>query len=76
MINIGVEQFALRSINLLLLFANNEDLPEEWKKSISLPIYKKGDKTDFSNFRAISLLSNTYKMLSNVLLSKLSPYAE
>jgi len=25
---------------------NKEELPEEWKESITVPIYKKGDKTD------------------------------
>jgi len=28
---------------------NKEELPEEWKESIIVPIYKKGDKTDCSN---------------------------
>ena len=28
---------------------NKEELPEEWKESIVVPIYKKGDKTDCSN---------------------------
>ena len=36
----------------------------------------KDDKTDFSNYKGISLLSITYKMLSNILLSKLTPNAE
>jgi hypothetical protein len=31
-------------------------LPEEWKESIVAPIYKKGDKRDFSNYRGIYLL--------------------
>jgi hypothetical protein len=51
-------------------------LPEEWKESVILPIYKEGDKADFSNYRGISLLSPTYKMLSNILLSRLNPYAK
>jgi hypothetical protein len=48
-------------------------LPEQWKKSIIVPIYKKGDKTDCSNYRGISLLSTSYKILSNILLSRLTP---
>jgi hypothetical protein len=54
---------------------NKEELPEEWKESIIVPIYKEGDKTDCGNYRGISLLSTAYKILPNILLSKLS-YAE
>jgi hypothetical protein len=55
---------------------NKEELPEEWKESIIVPIYKKGDNTDCSNYRCISLLPSTCKTLSNTLLSRLTPYAE
>jgi len=51
-------------------------LPEEWKESIIVPIYKKGNKSDCSNYRSISLLPTMYKILSNILLSRLTPYAE
>ena len=51
-------------------------MPEEWKESIIVPIYKKGDKKDCSNYRGLSILSTTYKVLSNILLSKLTPYTE
>jgi hypothetical protein len=44
--------------------------------SIIVPIYKKGDITDCSKYRGISLLSATYKIVSNILLSRLTPYAE
>jgi hypothetical protein len=52
---------------------NREKLPEQWKESIIVPIYKTGDKTDCSNHRGISLLSTSYKILSNILLSRLTP---
>ena len=55
---------------------NKEELPEEWKESIIIPVYKKGDKTDRINYRGISLLPTMYKILSNTLLSRLTQYAE
>ena len=54
---------------------NKEELPEEWKESIIAPTYKKGDKTDFSNDTGISLLSPTYKILYNNMMSRLTPYS-
>jgi len=51
-------------------------LPEGCKESIIIPIHKKGDKTDCNNYRSISLLPTTYKILSNILLSRLIPYAK
>jgi hypothetical protein len=41
-----------------------------------VPVHKKCDKTDCSNYRGISLLSTSYKILSNILLARLTPYAE
>jgi hypothetical protein len=53
---------------------NKEELPQKWKKSIILPIYKKGHKTEFNNYWGISPLSTTYKILFNILLARLTPY--
>ena len=61
---------------LIISIWNKEELPEEWKESIVVPIHKKGDKTDCNNYRGISLLPTTYKILSNILLSRLIPYTE
>ena len=55
---------------------NKEELPEEWKGSIIVPSYKERDKTDCSNYRCISILPTTYKILSDFLLSKLTPHAQ
>jgi predicted sugar kinase len=42
-----VGQFTLRSVNSV---CSKEEFPDEWKKLIVVPVYKKGDKTDCSNY--------------------------
>jgi hypothetical protein len=34
----------------IMLIWNKEELPHQWKESTVVPIHKKGDKTDCSNF--------------------------
>ena len=47
-----------------------------WRNgSIIVPIHKKGDKMNCNKCRGISLLSNSYKILSNIILSRMTPYA-
>jgi hypothetical protein len=36
---------------------NKEELPDQWKESIIVPMHKIVDKTDCNNYRWISLLS-------------------
>jgi hypothetical protein len=51
-------------------------LLEQWKKSTTVQIYKKGYKSNCSNYWGILLLWTSYKILSNILLSRLYPYVE
>jgi hypothetical protein len=53
---------------------NKEELPQQWKESVIVPVYEKGDKTDCNNYRGISLLSTAYKILSNIVLARLTSY--
>uniref|UniRef100_A0A8D8RIQ9 Craniofacial development protein 2 n=2 Tax=Cacopsylla melanoneura TaxID=428564 RepID=A0A8D8RIQ9_9HEMI len=48
-----------------------EILPEEWKTALIHPIHKKGDKSEPNNYRGISLLQVTYKILSKALQNRL-----
>jgi hypothetical protein len=55
---------------------NKEEMPDHWKEPIIVPVHKTGDKIDCDNYHGISLLSTSYKILSNNLLSLLSPYID
>jgi hypothetical protein len=35
---------------LIISIWNKEEFPEEWKESVIVPIYKRGDKTHCSNY--------------------------
>ena len=69
-----MENFALRSINLLILYGIRRKFLRSGRSRS--PINKKGNKTDCSNYKGISLSPNTYKMLSNILLSNITSYVE
>jgi hypothetical protein len=55
---------------------NKEELLGERKETIIVPIYKKGDKTACINYSGVSNLSTTYKIITHILLSMLTPDAE
>ena len=61
----------MEHLKLLFLFRIKRNC---WRSGKSRS--KKGDKTDCSNYRGISLLPTTYIILSSILLSRLKPYAE
>ena len=61
---------------LIISIFNKEELPGEWNESIIVRNSKKGDKANCSNYRVMSLLPTTYKIVYNILLSRLTPYAE
>jgi hypothetical protein len=46
-------------------------LLQHWKESVIVSIYTKADKTNI--YQGITLLSTAYKILSNVLLARLTP---
>ncbi|KAK2705998.1 hypothetical protein QYM36_016128 [Artemia franciscana] len=49
--------------NLLTDVWVNEYIPEEWRTSVIIPVFKKGDRADYTNYRGISLILNSAKEL-------------
>jgi hypothetical protein len=55
----GCEILCFEIHKLIESIWNKEDLPDQWKKSIIIPVHKKGDKIDCSNYQGISLQLHT-----------------
>jgi hypothetical protein len=72
LIKAGDETLCSKVHDLICSIWNKEELPQQWKESIILPMHKNGDKTDCDNYQGISLLSTAYKILSNILLARLT----
>lgn len=53
-----------------------ERIPEEWKQSIIVPIFKKKDKLVCDNYRGISLLCHAEKLVATIILHRIRPRTE
>ena len=50
--------------------------PKRWSEGFIVPIYKKGDKNEPSNYRGITLLSTISKLFTRILNNRLNEWAE
>ena len=53
---------------------HKEMMPDDWNESIICPIYKKENSKECKNYRGISILNSTYKVLSKILCERLKPH--
>ena len=53
-----------------MIFRKGE-VPKDFRKTLIKLLYKKGDKSEFGNYRGISLVSVCGKLLSNMILCRL-----
>lgn len=67
-------------IRVLTLICNkaleNEEWPDDWKKSVYVPIPKKGDPRVCDNNRIIALISHASKILLKIIQKRLENFAE
>jgi hypothetical protein len=54
---------------------DGETLPRSWIEGVLCPVYKKGDKLYFKNYRGICLSNVTYKVFAKILYIRLLPHA-
>ena len=48
--------------------------PQDWKRSVFIPIPKKGNAKECSNYRTIALISNASKVMLKILQARLQQY--
>ena len=48
--------------------------PQDWKRLVSIPIPKKGNAKECSNYHAIALISHTSKVILKILQAMLQQY--
>lgn len=61
---------------LLRKIWNGEEIPEDWKKGVICPIYKKGDKRLVKSYRGVTLVDTTYKIYAGILDERLKAEIE
>ena len=67
-------KFLTRLFNKLLI---GERMPEEWRRSVLIPIYKnKGDAQCCRNYRGIKLMSHTMKIWERMIEARLRDKVE
>lgn len=57
--------------NLFKHIINSKKIPKKWKKSNTIPMFKKGKKTSPDNYRGITLLNSILKTFTKLILEEL-----
>ena len=55
-------------------FSKTQQWPQDWKRSVFIPIPKKGNAKECSNYRTIALISHTSKIMLKLLQARLQQY--
>ena len=48
--------------------------PQDWKRSVFIPITKKGNTKEYSNYRTVALITHTSKVMLKILQARLQQY--
>ena len=57
--------------NLCCQIWDTEEVPDCWKRSVIVPVFKKQDKLCCDNYRGISLLTHCEKLLVSIILQRI-----
>ena len=52
----------------------SQQWPQDWKRSLFIPVPKKGDAKECSNYHTIALISHASKVMLKILQARLQQY--
>ena len=58
----------------MLANLENSEWPQDWKRSVFIPIPKKGNAKECPNYHTITLISHTRKVMLKILQARLQQY--
>ena len=61
---------------LILNIWQTGELPEDWRRAVLIPIPKKGDLQQCSNYRSISLISHASKVMLKIIMKRIERQLE
>ena len=79
LLKLGLQQdrTILRGLHrLTILIWRQGKVPQQWKDAVITVLHKKGDKTEYKNYRGISLVSHASKVLLRAVATRLGAYCE
>ena len=53
---------------------NTQQWPQDWKRSVFIPIPKKGNAKEYSNYNTVALISKVSKVMFKILQARLQQY--
>ena len=67
----GGSEVRNKLLKIMNMIFEKGEVPNDFRKTLIKPLYKKGDKSECRNYRGISLVSVGSKLLSNMILFRL-----
>ena len=58
----------------MLANLENQQWPQDWKRSVFIPVPKKGNTKEYSNYRTVAFISHTSKVMLKIFQARLQQY--
>ena len=65
-----------RLLDVVVRIWRGDEVPQQWKNYVIIVLHKKKDRTECGNYRGISLVAHTGKILLKIIARRLSEYCE